>query len=219
MSSTCSKVIEMQPELSVRDAARILPSWSETCLQSVPVGADRLSGRAAPACDQVLLSRSGHRQAGGCRDHRRHGVDSSTQSVKVVVCDVEVLTGWSGWRVRPIRRYGGCLPNLAGGIPRSNRGSHICCSTGWPRSRVGGQRHGMVALDEAGEPGPRDACCGMTTVSRGDAVDAHQRLKAALGLGGCRGRRRWRPYSWRRSGGWLGEPELAARTPPSCCRT
>ena len=138
------------------------------------------------------------------------GVDSSTQSVKVVVCDVE-----------------------SGQVLRSARAAHpdgteVAAAAWWSAYReatadpdlldgveaiaVGGQQHGMVALDESGEP-VRDALLWNDNRSAPDATD----LIAELGG----------PAAWADAVGsvpvasmtvskirWLAraEPELAERT-------
>ena len=145
------------------------------------------------------------------------GVDSSTQSVKVVVCDAE-----------------------SGRILRMSRAPHppgteVSAEEWWTAYRsatadpcllhdvealaVGGQQHGMVTLDEAGDL-VRDALLWNDNRSAGDAEDLISEL------GG--------PQAWADAVGsvpvasmtvskirWLAraEPEHAARTPRWCCRT
>ena len=75
------------------------------------------------------------------------GVDSSTQSTKVVLCQAEDGTVLAR----------GSAPHPAGteadpaawwsALQQAGQG----CWTGRTRSRVAGQQHGMVVLDEAGQ--------------------------------------------------------------------
>ncbi len=138
------------------------------------------------------------------------GVDSSTQSCTIVVCDAD-----SGEVLRTSR-----APHPPGTeVPAQAWLDAFQEAAGDPdlladvkAMAVGGQQHGMVALDEAGEP-VRDALLWNDNRSASDAVD----LIAELGG----------PQTWADQVGsvpvaaltvakvrWLGrqEPELAART-------
>ena len=76
------------------------------------------------------------------------GVDSSTQSTKVLLCEAAdgtvVARGSAphppGTEMRPGR--------LVGGAAAGGRGT---ARPGQPRSAVAAQQHGMVVLDDAGE--------------------------------------------------------------------
>jgi xylulokinase len=138
------------------------------------------------------------------------GVDSSTQSVKVVVCDLE-----SGRVIRMARAAhpdGTEVPAEAWLRAYGEATADPTLLDGVAAIAVGGQQHGMVTLDEAGEP-VRDALLWNDNRSASDAVDLINEL------GG--------PGAWADAVGsvpvasmtvakvrWLAraEPELAART-------
>jgi xylulokinase len=138
------------------------------------------------------------------------GVDSSTQSVKVVVCDLE-----SGRVIRMARAAhpdGTEVPAEAWLAAYREATADPALLDGVSAIAVGGQQHGMVTLDEAGEP-VRDALLWNDNRSASDAVDLINEL------GG--------PAAWADAVGsvpvasmtvakvrWLAreEPELAART-------
>jgi xylulokinase len=138
------------------------------------------------------------------------GVDSSTQSVKVVVCDLD-----SGQVVRSARAAhpdGTEVAAAAWWAAYQEATADPALLDGVEAIAVGGQQHGMVALDESGEP-VRDALLWNDNRSAPDALD----LIAELGG----------PGVWADAVGtvpvasmtvskirWLAraEPELAART-------
>jgi xylulokinase len=138
------------------------------------------------------------------------GVDSSTQSVKVVVCDLE-----SGRVIRMARAAhpdGTEVPAQAWLAAYREATADPALLDGVSAIAVGGQQHGMVALDEDGEP-VRDALLWNDNRSASDAVDLINEL------GG--------PGAWADAVGsvpvasmtvakvrWLAraEPELAVRT-------
>ena len=138
------------------------------------------------------------------------GVDSSTQSCTIVVCDAD-----SGEVLRTSRAAhppGTEVPAQAWLDAFQEAAGDPDLLADVKAMAVGGQQHGMVALDEAGEP-VRDALLWNDNRSASDAVD----LIAELGG----------PQTWADQVGsvpvaaltvakvrWLGrqEPELAART-------
>jgi xylulokinase len=96
------------------------------------------------------------------------GVDSSTQSVKVVVCDLE-----SGRVIRMARAAhpdGTEVPAEAWLRAYGEATADPTLLDGVAAIAVGGQQHGMVTLDEAGEP-VRDALLWNDNRSASDAVD------------------------------------------------
>ena len=138
------------------------------------------------------------------------GVDSSTQSTKVVVCDAD--TG----EVRP-RRAAPRTPTA----PRSTRrlwweafeqAERGGCWTGSPRSASAGSSTGMVCLDEAGEV-VRPALLWNDTRSARAAVDLVAELGGPAGLG-RRGRARCRSASFTVTKlRWLARARAGARGP------
>ena len=112
------------------------------------------------------------------------GVDSSTQSVKVVVCDAE-----SGRILRTSR-----APHPPGTeVSAEQWWTAYGSATADPALlrdvealAVGGQQHGMVTLDEAGGL-VRDALLWNDNRSAGDADDLISELGGASSLGGSGG--------------------------------
>lgn len=138
------------------------------------------------------------------------GVDSSTQSVKVVVCDLE-----SGRVVRMARAAhpdGTEVPAQAWLAAYREATADPALLDGVSAISVGGQQHGMVALDDAGEP-VRDALLWNDNRSAADAVDLISELGGAAAWADAVGsvpvasmtvaKVRWLARA---------EPELAART-------
>ena len=146
------------------------------------------------------------------------GVDSSTQSTKVVVCDAdtgEIVRERA--RAAPRRHRG--RPRPRGGRPTRRR-RPPGCSTASRAIAVGGQQHGMVALDEAGEV-VRDALLWNDTRSAGAAARARRGARRAAGLGRRGGHRARRASITVTKLRWLAEhePDHAARRGRWCCRT
>lgn len=138
------------------------------------------------------------------------GVDSSTQSVKIVVCDAD--TGEVVRTARAPHPDGTSVPAAAWWDAYQEATSTPGLLDGVVALSVGGQQHGMVTLDESGEP-VRDALLWNDNRSAPDARDL------ITELGG--------PQAWADAVGsvpvasmtvakvrWLAraEPELAART-------
>lgn len=138
------------------------------------------------------------------------GVDSSTQSVKIVVCDAR--TGKVQRTSRASHPEGTEVPAQAWWDAFTRAAAGPGLFDGVEAIAIGGQQHGMVTLDEAGEP-VRDALLWNDNRSARDAAD----LVAELGG----------PQAWADATGtvpvasmtvskvrWLArcEPDLAART-------
>ena len=146
------------------------------------------------------------------------GVDSSTQSVKVVVCDVD--TGEVVRSGRAAHPDGTEVSAAAWLDAYREATADPALLDGVEAISVGGQQHGMVTLDADGEL-VRDALLWNDNRSAGDARDLIAELGGRAGLGRRRRlRSRWRPSLRPRSGGW---PGTSRRTPPAssgwCCRT
>lgn len=138
------------------------------------------------------------------------GVDSSTQSVKIVVCDAD--TGEVVRTARAPHPDGTAVPAAAWWDAYQQAASSPGLLDGVEALAVGGQQHGMVTLDERSEP-VRDALLWNDNRSAPDALDLIADLNG--------------PQAWADAVGsvpvasmtvakirWLAraEPELAART-------
>ena len=115
------------------------------------------------------------------------GVDTSTQSTKVVVCDAD-----TGEIVREGRAAhpDGTEVDPAAWWAAYEEATSPDCSTGSRAIAVGGQQHGMVALDEDGDV-VRDALLWNDTRPPRAAADLIARARRPAGLG-RRGRARCR---------------------------
>ena len=105
------------------------------------------------------------------------GVDSSTQSVKVVVCDVATGAVVRSRPGGPSARHRGAGAGVAG-RPTQQATADPALLDGVEALAVGGQQHGMVTLDEEGEL-VRDALLWNDNRSAPDARDLIAELGGA----------------------------------------
>ena len=143
------------------------------------------TSRPAPASVFPHEPRQGQKQRReGAMTELVAGVDSSTQSCKVVIRDAGVGRAGPTGSCRASRRHRGAPGRLVGRAA-GRRSTTPAGSTTCGRLAVGAQQHGMVCLDESGEV-VRPALLWNDTRSAGAATD----LIDELG-GGEAGRRAW----------------------------
>ena len=165
------------------------------------------SHRRGPADQQLCVRAPGRRPR---MTRLVAGVDSSTQSCKVVVRDADTGELVREGRARAPRRHRGRPGGLVGGA-RRRRSSRPAGWTTWRRCRVGGQQHGMVCLDEAGAV-VRPALLWNDTRSAGAAADLVDEL-GGRGRGPGPTRSAWCRSPPSRSPSCAGWPSTSRTTP------